>query len=219
MIKLLIFDLDGTLADTGQDITDAVNYALDPVLERKYTVDEIKAMVGSGISNLLKSLIPEDRSLSEEELISRQNSVIDRFTSFYAAHLLDNTVAYPYVKETLPKLGGYRKVVLSNKRKVYSDKVVEGIGLSDFFDFVYGGDSLSEKKPSPVPVVELLKKEGVNKEDALMIGDSNYDVRAGKSAGLTVIAVTYGFRKKEELEGADFFVDSFDELPGLITKI
>lgn len=207
MLKLLIFDLDGTLADTGQDITDALNYALKPYGAKNYSVEETKMLVGSGISALLASLLPSDRTSPAD-----RKEVEARFLNFYSKHLLDNTVAYPHVNETLEKLNGYRKAVLSNKRTEYSKDILQQLGIAGHFDIIWGSDSVREKKPSPVPILDLLNKLQIPKEKAAIIGDSNYDVEAGRAAGVKVIGVTYGFRPRKYLEGSDVILDSFDEL-------
>lgn len=210
MLKLLIFDLDGTLADTSIDIANAVNYAIQPIGKSRYAVEEIKLMVGSGITNLMRSLIPSESSISEEHIIKR-------FLDYYSEHLLDNTKAYPYVKETLSKLGdGYKKAVISNKREGFSREILEGIGILQFFDIVLGSDSVREQKPSPVPLLEVMKRYGASKDEAVMIGDSSYDIQAARAAGIKVIAVTYGFRSRESLKDADYIINSFDELLKII---
>ena len=222
MLKLLIFDLDGTLADTSQDIANALNYALEPFGVREYSVEETKAMVGSGISKLLESLTPKGAVNSPSGKggnVSPADLVTGRFLDYYDNHLIDNTVAYPYVKETLLKLNGYKKAVLSNKREIYSKRVLEGIDILQHFDLVWGSDSVREKKPSPVPITDLLQQFGISKKEAVIIGDSNYDVEAGKAAGIKVVAVTYGFRKRKVLEDADVIIDSFDELLKVIPLI
>ena len=213
MLKLLIFDLDGTLADTAMDITDAINYALKPFGIREYSVEEAKAMVGSGISSLLESLLPPAPPESAKEIVT------GRFLEFYSGHLLDNTTAYPLVKETLSKLGDYTKAVLSNKREAYSCEILEGLGISHFFNAIWGSDSVREKKPSPAAIFDLLDKFSISREEAVIVGDSNYDVEAGKAAGIKIISVTYGFRGREFLEGSDYIIDSFDELLDVIPEL
>ena len=213
MLKLLIFDLDGTLADTSLDIADAVNYAIEPLEKGPYSVEEIKAMVGSGLTNLMRSLIPSKASVPEE-------NIIKRFLEYYSEHLLDNTKAYPYVKETLSKLGErYKKAVISNKREGFSREILEGIGILQFFDIVLGSDSVREQKPSPVPLFEVMKKFQSEKDETLMIGDSSYDIEAARAAGIKVIAVTYGFRSRESLKDADYIIDSFDELSNILPAV
>lgn len=212
MIKLLIFDLDGTLADTAQDIADAVNYALKPFVQRTYSVEETKAMVGSGISRLLASLLPENSEQNRE-------TVLNRFLEYYSDHVIDNTTLYPHVKETLSSLKGYKKAVVSNKREALSKRVIEGLGIIHFFDVIFGSDSVPEIKPSPVPILTLLERFGASRDEAVIIGDSNYDVEAGRAAGVTTIAVTYGFRKRDVLKEADFIIDRFNELLNIIPYI
>ncbi len=218
MIKLLIFDLDGTLADTSRDITEAINYAVEPFKAGPYSIKETKAMVGSGITNLLHSLLPEDPA-SETSDTDSFEEVSRRFLDHYSKHLLDYTTAYPNVKETLSQVGSYKKAVLSNKRKSFSKDVIKGIGLLDYFDLVNGSDSVSEKKPSPVPVLETMKSFDAAKDETVIIGDSNFDVKAGKSAGIKTIAVTYGFRPVEMLKDADFIINDMGDLPGILDKI
>jgi phosphoglycolate phosphatase len=223
MMKLLIFDLDGTLADTGQDITNALNYSLEPFAVRDYSLEETKAMVGSGISKLLESLIPYDSpaavKMKNQEGKKPEEVVLNRFLEYYYNHLIDNTVAYPQVPETLAKLTDYKKGILSNKREIYSKQVLEGIHILKYFECVWGSDSVREKKPSPVPVVDMLKHFHVSHNEAVLIGDSNYDIEAGKAAGIKVIAVTYGFRPREVLKDADIMIDSFHELLNVLKEM
>ena len=220
MLKLLIFDLDGTLADTSRDITDSINFALEPFVKKPYTVEEIKAMVGSGITSLIRSLtLSDDPDKADHSQSNRFEKAVKRFLDYYSAHLLHNTEAYPGVEETLLKLGHYKKTVLSNKREEYSVKILEGLGLLNSLDAVFGSDSLSEKKPSPVPVLEILDRFAVSGDEAVIIGDSNFDIEAGRAAGLRSIAVTYGFRSRESLKDADFMIDSFGELLKILPEI
>lgn len=212
MLKLLIFDLDGTLADTGRDITDALNYALGPFNARTYSIEETKAMVGSGISKLLASLLP----VNDE---GTRLLVTDRFISYYSEHVVDYTVAYPHVKETLARLDSYKKAVVSNKREALSKEVLGGVGILQYFDIVWGSDSVRAMKPSPVPMLDLMNMFNVLPQETAIIGDSNYDIEAGKAAGIKTIAVTYGFRSIEYLRGADFIIDSFGELLNIIPKL
>ncbi len=217
MVRLLIFDLDGTLIDSSQDITDAINYAITPFGVKPLTVNEIKERVGSGITKLIEAL------LSYEEIKrlggNPGEEAIRRFLEYYSMHLLDNTGPYLGVRETLQKLTAYKKAVISNKREVLSKRILEGLGLLRFFDIVLGSDSVSEKKPSPVPVLEVLGRLGASKDEAVMIGDSNYDIESAHAAGVKIIAVTYGYRSKEDLKSADFMIDSFKELLDILPQI
>jgi phosphoglycolate phosphatase len=217
MMKLLIFDLDGTLVDTIEDITEAVNYTVQSLGVRRHTADEIKLMVGGGLSKLIERLIPDHSDQGEH--VRGRDEAVKRFIGYYSKHLLDKSQAYPGVKETLARLQDYRKAVVSNKRETLSREVLDGLGIAGFFDIILGSDSVSEKKPSPVPLLEVLKRMGMTKEEAVIIGDSSFDIEAGKRAGILTIAVTYGYRDRDILKDADYMIDSFRELPGVLKKI
>ena len=216
MIKLLIFDLDGTLVDTSRDIADAINYAVEPFGVKTLSIEKVKSIVGSGITNLLGNLILTAQKNSSQKTV---NDAVNRFLEYYSAHLLDNTKLYPQVIETLSKLGNYKKAVISNKREILSKGVLGGLGLLGFFDVILGSDSVPERKPSPVPVLEVLKRLSMRKNETVIIGDSNFDVEAGHAAGIKAIAVTYGYRSREVLKEADFMIDSFGALLNVLQRI
>ena len=216
MLKLLIFDLDGTLAETGQDITDALNHCIEPFGGKPYSVEEVRMMVGSGMTKLLASII---RPLKGGDTPEAVELVTRRFIDFYTEHMMDNTFLYPHVKETLSKLTGHKMAVLSNKREGFSRKILADLEILEYFDLLWGSDSVREKKPSPVPILDLMDKFGVSKDETAIIGDSNFDVDAGRAAGIKVIAATYGFRPRSFLEGADHIIDSFDELLEIIPNM
>ncbi len=231
MIKLLIFDLDGTLADTITDITHAVNYAVKPFGVGPLTVEAVKSMVGSGISKLLEALISThppipplsrggNRGVTEGIVeVSSTEEAVKRFLDYYSAHIIDNTTIYPHVRKTLSQLKDYRKAVVSNKREQLSKEVLEGVGILKFFDVVFGSDSVQEKKPSPTPVFELMQRFGVSRDETVIIGDSNFDIESGKGAGVKTIAVTYGYRSREVLKEADYMIDSFDALLDILPRL
>lgn len=216
MLKLLIFDLDGTLADTAQDITDALNHSVEHFGGKKYSVEETKMMVGSGLTKFFSSLVQTLKGGDSPEAVE----IITRsFIDFYSEHMLDNTRTYPHVKETLSKLTGYKMAVLSNKREGFSKKILDNLGILECFDILWGSDSVREKKPSPIPILDLMEKFGVSKEETAIIGDSNYDIEAGRAAGIKVIGVSYGFRDRSYLEGSDHIINGFEELLEIIPKL
>ncbi len=221
MIRLLIFDLDGTLLNTSQDITNAINHAIKPLGLEPLSVEKTTSMVGYGITKLIENLIPPNPPLLKGGRgdFQAKDETVNRFLEYYSKHLLDNTKPYPQVKETLSELGSYKKAVISNKRESYSREVLDGNGLLGFFDSILGSDSVAKRKPSPAPIFEVLKRADVSKEEAVIIGDSNFDIEAGKAAGIRTIAVTYGYRSKEYLKEADFMIDAFGELLTLLPKI
>lgn len=211
-IKLIIFDLDGTLVDSSIDITNALNYSLEPYSLKKLTIDDTMKLVGEGISRLIEKAMGDGGAAALD-------SATKRFLEHYTRHILDYTKAYPGVKETLERLINFNKAVISNKKENLSRVVLEGLGLLQYFDVIVGSDSAPEKKPSPVPVLKVLSDLQIESADAVIVGDSNYDVDAGKAAGVTTIAVTYGYRPREVIAHADHLIDRMTDLVALIERI
>jgi len=211
-VKLIIFDLDGTLIDSSVDIANALNYAMEPYSSRRVTRDETIKLVGEGISRLIGKLVGD-----RDETV--RADVGKRFLKHYTEHIVDYTVVYPGVNETLKKLGRYRKAVISNKRESLSRLVLERLGLLKYFDLVIGSDTTPERKPSPVPVIKALSELHVSPDSAVMVGDSNYDVDAGKAAGVVTIAVTYGYRSLQVIANADHLIDRMLDLIPVLRRI
>lgn len=208
-IKLIIFDLDGTLVNSIKDIANSLNYATEPYGIAPKTSEEVALLVGEGITKVI------ERVLGDEKLRHRDD-VVKRFLEFYSEHIADNTFPYPGVRETLETLNGFRKAVISNKREALSIKVLETLELLRFFELVIGSDSTAEKKPSPVPVLHVISTMGLAPEDSIMVGDSDLDIAAGKGAGVKTVGVTYGYRDKNYLKDADFIIDEIKDLPSII---
>jgi phosphoglycolate phosphatase len=209
-IKLIIFDLDGTLVDTSIDITNALNYALKPYGLKDLTVDDTVKMVGEGITRLIEKLLGDKK-------IQEKDDVIKKFLDYYSEHLIDYSSVYPRVRETIEKLGGYKRAVISNKREYLSTELLGKLDLLKYFNLVIGSDTTPEKKPSAVPVIHAVTKLGVGLQESIMVGDSNYDIEAGKKAGVKTVAVTYGYRERQYLMDADYMIDSIEELLELLT--
>ncbi|MBI5075969.1 MAG: HAD-IA family hydrolase [Nitrospirae bacterium] len=205
MLKLIIFDLDGTLVDSSMDLTNALNYAIEPCAIKKLTAAQTRSLVGEGITKLIENLLGPDRR-------DFQSLVLDRFMSHYSDHLVDFTVPYPGVAETLKDLSSYRKAVISNKREFLSRMVLEKLGLLQYFDAVLGSDSVGEKKPSPGPLMKVMDMLCCQPAETVIVGDSNVDIEAGKAAGTMTCAVTYGFRDVSLLQDADLVIDAFPDV-------
>src|SRR2546426_1274544 len=191
-IELIMFDLDGTLADTGRDLASAVNYVrcyldLTPLDDRL-----VYSHVGRGVEHLLRSSLPE-------RLGKRFNEIMDLFLERYEKHLLDATVLYPHVTETLDYFRDKRKAVVSNKLHHLTVSILTGLGIEGCFDAILGGDSVSQKKPNPEPLREMLNSFGIQPAKAVIVGDGDADIEAGKRAGVCTCGVTYGLGSKEEL--------------------
>jgi phosphoglycolate phosphatase len=208
-IKLLMFDLDGTLVDTCRDITNALNYVLNSYGLNGLTVEDTKKLVGEGLTKLVEEVLGGGK----ERLL---DDAMGKFLAYYSGHIADYSSEFPRVTETLERLAGYRKAVISNKRESLSVRLLELLGLLKYFDLVVGSDTTSEKKPSSIPLIYVLRRLEVSAGDAVMIGDSNYDIEAARKAGVKTIAVTYGYRGRQYLADADFMIDSFGDLPAIL---
>ncbi len=226
-IELVIFDLDGTLVDSSVDITNALNYALEPYAVKPLTVDDTIKMIGEGITRLIEKIVDSRGNgvLRSAVAAFQQNprslqdiraDVKDRFLEYYSQHILDFTREYPGVRETLDQLDRYKKAVISNKMETLSRKVLDGLGLSSHFLMIVGSDTTPEKKPSPLPVRKVLSDLRVHPGRAMIVGDSNYDIDAGKAAGIATVAVTYGYRPREVLAHADHLIDRIGDLVPLL---
>lgn len=212
-IRLILFDLDGTLVDSSRDITNALNYALKPYGFKTMTVEETVKLVGEGIARLIEKVIGTEK-------IGIKDNVLKRFLEYYSDHLTEYTKPYPGVTETLDRLSAYGKAVISNKREELSRRLLEELGLASCFNHILGSDSTPEKKPSPLPVLTVLKREGLTPDQALMVGDSNLDIEAGRKAGVITVGAGYGYRPLEALKGADFLIKKrLSELLDILKKI
>lgn len=192
--ELMIFDLDGTLVDSKADLTAAVNF-----IRRKYTLSdissaEVASYLGNGIRRLIDSVLPNE--LSKED---KQNAFLI-FNEYYSEHLLDTTYVYSGIFDMLNALPGIKKAVLSNKTEVYTKKIIENLGLAEYFIKICGGDTFPEKKPSCLPINSIIKELNVKKDHTVMVGDGVNDILCGKSAGISTIAVLYGYSSRAKIE-------------------
>lgn len=215
-IKLIIFDLDGTLIDSSSDITKAINYAIKPYGLDPLTQKDTIKLVGEGISRLIEKLLFTTPFHDNNEV---KKIVMNRFLEYYSDHLLDNTRTYPGVRKTLERIKNYRKAIISNKREALSRKIIEGLGLSIFFDMIIGSDTTSEKKPSPLPILKVLKEFDIMSDEAMIVGDSNLDIEAGRAAGLITVSVKYGYRPYDMIKHADYVIDKIEDLLEIIPMI
>jgi len=212
MIKLIMFDLDGTLVDSGIDITNALNHALFPYGFPELTKGQTISLVGEGVTRLIEKVVGSDDR-------PRRDAVLQRFIDYYAEHLTDATRPYPGVVRTIAKLSDRRKAVISNKMESLSRRLLADLGLLGYLDIVLGGDSIDEKKPSPLPLFHVMNLVNAAPEESVIVGDSSLDIEAGKAAGVTTVAVSYGFRAVETLRDADFIIDAMEELPALLERL
>lgn len=214
-IKLLIFDLDGTLIDSRQDLVNSVNAMLQHLQRPALPADVIASYVGDGAPMLVR------RALGDPDDGAYFHSALRYFLDYYREHKLDHTYVYEGMLDALQILSsnGRKMAVLTNKPVVPSRLIVEALGLDRFFVQVYGGNSFHTKKPDPLGALTLLHETSTSAEEAVIIGDSDVDVLTGRNAGLWTCGVTYGFAP-HSLHGAppDALVHSPAELRELFEK-
>jgi len=212
-LKLLIFDLDGTLIDSRLDLVNSVNAMLRHFQRPELPPEIIATYVGDGAPMLIRRALgdPQDETFLDEAL--------GYFLSYYRVHKLDHTHAYPGVPEMLAALrrgrdgSGRHMAVLSNKPVNPSRQIVEALGLKPFFDQVYGGNSFPTKKPDPEGARTLMAEAGAAPEETIIVGDSSIDVLTGQNAGAWTCGVTYGFAPQTlQTLPPDLLVDSPQEL-------
>jgi phosphoglycolate phosphatase len=213
-IKLVIFDLDGTLIDSRLDLVHSVNAALHHIGRPELPDDVIASYVGDGAPILIQRALGGE---AVDEALIRKG--LEFFLSYYREHKLDHTIVYPGIAEALAAIqrfsnGTPRKMaVLTNKPVNPSRAIVEALGLGPFFCQIYGGNSFSTKKPDPEGALKLLEETGVQPEQAAIVGDSHVDVRTGRNAGIWTVGVTYGFATHTlENEPPDVLVEEPREL-------
>jgi phosphoglycolate phosphatase len=192
-VRLLVFDLDGTLIDSRLDLIHSVNAMLRHLGRPELDGDIIASYVGDGAPALVR------RALADTDDEALLQGAMEYFLAYYRLHKLDHTTVYDGVQEVLAGLarssnGVPRQMaVLSNKPVNPSRQIVQALGLGDFFVSVYGGNSFPTKKPDPLGVRTILQETGIAADEALIIGDSSVDVLTGRNAGLWTCGVTYGF--------------------------
>lgn len=210
-VKAVVFDLDGTLIDSKRDLALAMNATLKHLGRKEIEAERIYSYVGGGVQLLVKRALAEGAS---DEEIERGMAY---FLEYYRAHMLDNTVPYPGVREALDKLSGRELAVLTNKPVKFSNLILNGLGMAGYFRYVYGGNSFEKKKPDPVGLNTLLCEFGAGPRETMMVGDSDVDIQTARNAGTWACGVTYGMGSaKLPASEPDLMLDSLEELPGYL---
>ena len=212
-IAAVLFDLDGTLVDSLDDLTDAVNHMLAGFGRQQLEPAQVRQLVGKGARNLVQRALATD---SPGEI----DRGLTAFTEFNALHIADKSRLYPGARELLQQLadGGIRMAVISNKQEALSRLILKTLEVDAFFDIIAGGDTFAEMKPSPLPLARVVDEFGCSPAEAVMVGDSINDIQAGNRAGISTIGCRWGYGGSEELHGADFQAASLAEIFNIITR-
>lgn len=205
--RLIIFDLDGTLVDSLDDLTASVNRMLASFGRPAVCRDAVRGMVGQGASILVERAMP---GASSEEL----KYGLEIFLAHNEKHLAEHTVPFPGVVPTLTalQLSGHSMVVVTNKNESLSRALLAILGLDGFFRGVYGADSLPARKPSPDPLLHVMAIFDFTPDATVMIGDSINDIAAGNAAGVVTVGCSWGYGKPEELFDANWRIVRFSDL-------
>ncbi len=213
----VVFDLDGTLLDTLEDLYESINAVLRNHSMPERTLGEIRSFVGDGILMLLKRAVPDGEDNPEFEEIHEE------FLKYYDAHCMDETEPYPGILHLLTELknSGIRTAIVSNKADFAVEKLSR-VYFGTLVDAAIGDREGARRKPEPDSVYEALDALGVSKEKAVYVGDSDVDLTTAENAGMPCVLVTWGFRSREELlkKGADpaYLAGNVNELLSILKE-
>src|SRR5579859_1179460 len=206
-VRALVFDLDGTLIDSKMDLVSSVNATLRELKREALPTELVASYVGSGAPVLIRRALGGNPG--EEEL----KRALAFFLVHYEEHKLDQTRLYPGVAETLSELKSLPMSVLTNKPVKISVRILEGLGVAQYFQSIYGGNSFEAKKPDPAGAKQILSELKVAASEAAMVGDSEVDVQTARNAGMPSVIVNFGFGTHDRAaHPADIYIDRFEEL-------
>ncbi|MFZ5449676.1 MAG: HAD family hydrolase [Thermodesulfobacteriota bacterium] len=212
-VDLIVFDLDGTLADTLPDLTAAANYACRTLGLPEHPPEAIRLMIGGGERKLIERLVgPEHQD--------KVDKCLELYLDHYTRHNGDLTRVYPEVAETLELLSGKKLGVLSNKLRRLTQQTLEAIGIARFFAAIRGGGEGIPLKPAPDQLLALIADLGMSPGRTLMVGDKIADIHSGRGAGAFTAAVTYGYGDLDSLAAAspDFLLQRISQLPSVLNE-
>lgn len=219
-ITLVGFDLDGTLLDTSREITASVNHALGTIGRATLSREQVVAMVGGGTEQLMQRAA----AATGDDDPQTVRALIEPMKRHYDAHLGEDSDVYSGLKAALDQLSaaGLTLACATNKRQAPADRLLRMKGLRDCFDVLIGGDSegVAAGKPAPDMLLAMMAQAGAEPAETIFVGDSAYDVKACRAAGILPIALSFGFGQgRSWSEGAAAVIDSYEELPGTVERL
>lgn len=217
MIKAVLFDLDGTLVNSLDDLADSVNYSLSKFGLPEHKTEEFKYFAGNGIAKMVERAIPADLRGT-----SVYKKVLDVFFKYYSVHFADNTKPYGGLKELVCDLKqmGIKIAVVTNKAQQIAENVVK-TAYGDIFDIICGKQENAPLKPDPYGAISVMRELGVSNSECIFLGDSSIDMETGINCGALPVGVLWGYRTADELlkSGAKYIIGNPEELLGIISEI
>jgi len=214
--KLIIFDLDGTLINSALDLALSINYMLSALGQDTFNEETIHKWVGNGALTLVKRALSGSRDEDENLDETHVKNALEIFLDYYEKNLCNKTVPYPNVVETLHALKnkGYTLAIVTNKPFAFVPTILKRLNIDYMFTCILGGDSLSKKKPDPMPLLHTCKTLKIDVKNSIMIGDSKNDILAANACGMESIGVTYGYNYGEDIGiyKPNIIIDDFSEL-------
>jgi phosphoglycolate phosphatase len=207
---IVVFDLDGTLADTAPDLAASLNHVLARLGRRALPEANVRSMIGSGVTMLLRRAMAATGEGSDDIV----DAAYPMFMDHYAAHVCDATLPYVGATETLEALAraGAKLAICTNKPERLARALIKALGWEQRFGAIIGGDTLSARKPDPAPLRQAIAAAGGGR--AVLVGDSIVDAQTARAAGVAFVAVSFGYCDRPAAElGADLLVDRLDALP------
>ena len=207
MKRLIIYDLDGTLVDTGQDIANAANHMLQQLRGAPLPAEEIRQFVGRGLHDLVKRCLQTD----DAQLIETGARM---FFDYYGQHLADHSRLYPHAKEVLEHFQPRTQAVVTNKPQPFGPELLTRLGVAHYFTQIIGVGSSYPKKPDPASIFALMQQQDLEADDVLLVGDSPVDIETGRNAGVFTVIVAQGFAEYDAVRAAapDLLVPDLREL-------
>ncbi len=217
-VKLVIFDLDGTLIDTAPDLA----YSMDLVMQElglpKQGVSKVRRHIGNGVRRLVEDVMSSELQNTPDK--GAVDKALDAFIGHYHEHLVRQSCLYPDVRKCLQGLrsSGIKLACVTNKAKAFTEPLLAHFQIDEYFDLVLSGDSLPKKKPDPFPLVHACQRFAVEVADCVMVGDSSNDILAARDAGIRSVCMSYGYSDAEAVKmlKPDVVLGSFVELMDLL---
>ena len=219
-IRLILFDLDGTLVDSVGDLACAGNAMLRELGLPERSREEVLHWVGNGVERLVKRLLTGDMQAEPDVALLRKG--LDRYNFHYGESLGRHSDVFPGVRAALKRLagGGFRIGCVTNKPEGFSWRLLELVDLDEYFELVVGGDTTPRQKPDPMPLLFAAERFELDAAECMMVGDSRTDVAAARAAGFVAAAVPYGYNHGLDIESSnpDLVIENLRDLADLLTN-